>query len=83
MHKLEGPILVLDVETTGTDPQHDQIIELSFQLGLADGAPSETWRFKPSVSTCVSMSFSSAAIDSGSSAGACSSIPAPESGTWR
>jgi len=42
-------VLVFDVETTGTDRRRDQVIELCIQFGLDDGAPSRTWRFKPSV----------------------------------
>lgn len=42
-------VCVFDVETTGTDRRRDQVIELCMQFGLDDGAPSRTWRFKPSV----------------------------------
>ena len=42
-------VVVFDVETTGTDRNSDQIIELCAQFGLANDAPSRTWRFKPSV----------------------------------
>jgi DNA polymerase III subunit epsilon len=42
-------LIVFDVETTGTDRRHDQVIELCVQFGLETGAPSRTWRFKPSV----------------------------------
>lgn len=42
-------VLVFDVETTGTDKRRDQVIELCVQYGLGSGAPSRTWRFKPSV----------------------------------
>jgi DNA polymerase-3 subunit epsilon len=44
-----GAVVIFDVETTGTDRTCDQIIELCAQFGLADDAPSQTWRFKPSV----------------------------------
>lgn len=42
-------ILVFDTETTGTDKQRDQIIELCVQHGLGDAAPSTTWRIRPQV----------------------------------
>ena len=42
-------VLVLDVETTGTDRRRDQVIELCVQFGLDDDAPSQTWRFLPEV----------------------------------
>ena len=40
-------IVIFDCETTGTDRQTDQVIELCIQRGLGDGAPSQTWRIKP------------------------------------
>lgn len=40
-------IVIFDCETTGTDRLTDQVIELCIQLGLGDGAPSRTWRIKP------------------------------------
>jgi DNA polymerase III subunit epsilon len=40
-------IVIFDCETTGTDRLTDQVIELCVQLGLGDGAPSRTWRIKP------------------------------------
>lgn len=40
-------IVIFDCETTGTDRLADQVIELCIQRGLADGAPSQTWRIKP------------------------------------
>ena len=40
-------IVVFDCETTGTDRLQDQVIELCVQHGLADDAPSQTWRIKP------------------------------------
>ena len=49
MHLNDKGILVLDTETTGTDPDRDQIIELSAQYGLAEGSPAESWRIKPTV----------------------------------
>jgi len=43
-----GPrIVIFDCETTGTDRLQDQVIELCIQRGLADDAPSQTWRIKP------------------------------------
>lgn len=45
----EPKILVFDVETTGTDKQRDQVIELCMQFGLDDDAPNRTWRIKPLV----------------------------------
>ena len=42
-------ILVFDCETTGIDFSKDQVIELCVQHGLHDGAPSRTWRIKPTV----------------------------------
>jgi DNA polymerase-3 subunit epsilon len=43
-----GPrIVIFDCETTGTDRLLDQVIELCIQRGLADDAPSQTWRIKP------------------------------------
>lgn len=49
-------IAVLDVETTGTNPEHDQIVELSICLYLAGDSPSDaaraafsTWRVRPRV----------------------------------
>lgn len=44
-----GRIVIFDCETTGTDRQSDQVIELCVQHGLEDGAPSRTWRIKPTV----------------------------------
>ncbi|HTR54403.1 MAG TPA: 3'-5' exonuclease [Kofleriaceae bacterium] len=42
-------IIVFDCETTGIDFAKDQVIELCVQHGLDDGAPSQTWRIKPTV----------------------------------
>ena len=42
-------ILIFDCETTGTDRATDQIIELCVQRGLAEDAPSQVWRIRPSV----------------------------------
>jgi DNA polymerase III subunit epsilon len=42
-------IVIFDCETTGTDRVQDQVIELCIQHGLADDAPSQTWRIKPTV----------------------------------
>lgn len=47
MHKRDGGVVVFDTETTGTDPQTDQIIELTIQHGLDDAAQAQTWRFRP------------------------------------
>ncbi len=46
---VDARILVFDCETTGIDFARDQVIELCVQHGLAGDAPSQTWRFKPSV----------------------------------
>ncbi len=40
-------ILVFDCETTGIDHAKDQVIELCVQHGLADDAPKQVWRLKP------------------------------------
>jgi len=40
-------IVVFDCETTGTDRMADQVIELCIQRGLAEDAPSQTWRIRP------------------------------------
>ena len=40
-------LVVFDCETTGTDRLQDQVIELCIQRGLADDAPSQTWRIRP------------------------------------
>lgn len=45
----EPNILIFDVETTGTDKQRDQVIELCAQFGLGDEAKSTTWRIRPDV----------------------------------
>jgi DNA polymerase-3 subunit epsilon len=42
-------LVIFDCETTGTDRLQDQVIELCIQRGLADDAPSQTWRIKPTV----------------------------------
>ena len=46
----ERDIVVFDVETTGTDRTHDQVIELCVQFGLEgpDGGSSQVWRIRPS-----------------------------------
>lgn len=47
---MTGPtILIFDVETTGLQKDHDQIIELAVQAGLDAEAPRRCWRFCPSV----------------------------------
>ena len=50
---LDRDVVIFDVETTGTDRAHDQIIELCVQLGL-DGpggaGASRVWRIRPSCS---------------------------------
>jgi len=46
----EPRIIVFDCETTGTDRERDQVIELCVQRGLDERAPSQVWRIKPSVS---------------------------------
>jgi DNA polymerase-3 subunit epsilon len=42
-------IIVVDVETTGLDPQQDRIVELCVQYALDDGAPAVTQRFDPGI----------------------------------
>jgi DNA polymerase III subunit epsilon len=42
-------VIVFDVETTGTERQRDQVIELCVQFGLEEDARSRTWRFRPTV----------------------------------
>lgn len=42
-------ILIFDVETTGTDPERDQIIELALKKGLDAAAETKSRRFKPSI----------------------------------
>jgi DNA polymerase III subunit epsilon len=49
MESARGNILVFDVETTGTDKQRDQIIELCVKLGVDGAAPTRTWRILPDV----------------------------------
>lgn len=41
-------VLVFDCETTGTSFATDQVIELCVQHGLAEDAPSQVWRIRPS-----------------------------------
>jgi DNA polymerase-3 subunit epsilon len=43
----DARIVIFDCETTGTDRAADQVIELCIQRGLGNGAPSQTWRIKP------------------------------------
>ncbi len=45
----EPRIVIFDVETTGTDKQKDQIIELCMQFGLDEDSETRTWRMRPSV----------------------------------
>lgn len=40
-------IVVLDVETTGTEKATDQIIELCLRFGLGSDAVARTWRIRP------------------------------------
>lgn len=42
-------VITFDVETTGIDPQRDQIIELCIQEGFKPKQTVKTWRIKPSV----------------------------------
>ena len=42
-------IITFDVETTGIDPQRDQIIELCLQIGFETNTALKTWRIRPSV----------------------------------
>ncbi len=46
---MSTPLIILDVETTGTDPRRDQVIEICLQLGLDGEATSRTWRIRPDV----------------------------------
>ncbi len=47
---IDERIMIFDVETTGIDHAHDQVIELCVQYGIRDDeATSRTWRIKPSV----------------------------------
>jgi len=50
-------ILIFDTETTGTDKDRDQIIELSVQQGLADNSLQDTWRIKPDVPITVNFQW--------------------------
>lgn len=45
----QAQIIVLDVETTGTEKATDQIIELCLRLGLEPDAEAKTWRILPSI----------------------------------
>lgn len=50
--ELDGQVLLLDVETTGTDKGRDQIVELAIQFGFGtddDPPVTKVWRFKPTV----------------------------------
>ena len=42
-------VVVFDVETTGTDPGRDQVIEMCVQFGLEPDTSVRTWRIKPRV----------------------------------
>lgn len=42
-------VLIFDVETTGLDPERDQIIELCCQVGLGPSRRIRTWRIRPEV----------------------------------
>jgi len=42
-------VVVLDVETTGTERSSDQIIEICLRFGLAPDAVARTWRIRPEV----------------------------------
>lgn len=44
---LSHKVVIFDVETTGVDPLHDQIIELCVQYSPDPDAPQQTWRIKP------------------------------------
>jgi len=46
---LQAALIILDTETTGTDKDRDQVIELSIQQGLTGNPPQKTWRIKPKV----------------------------------
>lgn len=46
----ENPVIaIVDVETTGKNPDRDQIIEFAVQKGLEEGAYVKSWRVKPSI----------------------------------
>ena len=47
--KRNGRVVVFDVETTGTDPRRDQVIELCVQFGLDERSLTRTWRIRPDV----------------------------------
>ena len=49
MLESDQKIIVFDTETTGTDKDRDQIIELSIQPDLTDDSHQRTWRIKPNV----------------------------------
>ena len=49
MSDLGQKIVVLDVETTGTEHATDQIIELCLRFGLGPDATARTWRIRPEV----------------------------------
>ena len=42
-------VTIFDVETTGSNTERDQIIEICIQQGLGASPPSKTWRCKPSI----------------------------------
>lgn len=48
-HEYSTQIVVLDVETTGTERATDQIIELCLRFGLGPDAEARTWRIRPEV----------------------------------
>lgn len=49
MEKKDLVISIIDVETTGTHPDRDQIIEFAVQKGLRNPSFERAWRIKPSV----------------------------------
>lgn len=49
---IDGTVIIIDTETTGTDKGKDQVIELAIQFGFGDDAAPpviKTWRFNPTV----------------------------------
>jgi DNA polymerase-3 subunit epsilon len=47
--KADQVVTIIDVETTGTSPERDQIVEFAVQKGFGDNAFNKSWRFKPAI----------------------------------